>query len=143
VADRYAVLVVQPEGYAHGGAFAEVAETLVHALRGLGQDAVLSHAPEPGRRPIVLGSNLLPAHPLPLPADAVLYNLEQVDPGSLWLGPELVALFRRHEVWDYSARNAARYPALGLPPPRVVPIGWVPELARIPAAATGSGPVAA
>lgn len=131
----YNVVVVQPPGYVHSAAFREVAETLVHALRRLGHDATLTGDPAvPGRRPIVLGSNLLPRYPLPLPKDAILYNLEQIDPGSTWLRPELRALFRAHEVWDYSARNAARYAELGLAAPRVVPIGWVPELTRIPRA---------
>ncbi len=127
----YSIVIVQPPGYPHSAAFSEVAELLLHGLRRLGHDAVLGAAPSPGRRPIVLGSNLLPGHPIPLPADAILYNLEQIDPGSAWITPALVDLFRRHEVWDYSPRNAARYPALGLPAPRVVPLGWVPELERI------------
>ena len=131
VASRYAVVVVRPPGYAHAEAFSEIAETLFHALRALGQDVVLADAPEPGRRPLVLGSNLLSAHAVPLPPDAILYNLEQVDPGSSWMTPALLDLFRRHEVWDYSARNACRYADLGLPAPRVVPVGWVPELSRI------------
>ncbi len=131
VADRYAVVVVQPPGYPHSAAFREVAQTVLHGLRRMGQDAVLASEPVPGRRAIVLGSNLLPAHPLPLPRDAVLYNLEQVDSGSGWMTPALLELFRRHEVWDYSARNAARSPEIGLPAPRVVPLGYVPELTRI------------
>ena len=129
--DRYAVVVVQPPGYPHSAAFREVAETVLHGLRRLGLDAAPSGEPVPGRRSIVLGSNLLAAHPLPLPADAVLYNLEQIDARSAWLAPRLLELFRRHEVWDYSARNASRYAALGLPAPRVVPVGYVPELTRI------------
>ncbi len=132
---QFAVVTVRPPGYAHAEAFAEVGETLLHALRRLGHDAVVADHPVPGRRAIVLGSNLLPRHPLPLDPGDVLYNLEQVEERSPWLGPELRALFRRHPVWDYSARNAARYPALGLPAPVVVPIGWAPELARIAPAA--------
>jgi SAM-dependent methyltransferase len=128
---RYAVTIVQPPGYAHAAAFQEVGETLLHALRALGHDAVLGPDAPEGRRAIVLGSNLLPGHPLPLPDDAVLYNLEQIEPGSPWLTPQLLALFRKHPVWDYSERNAARYVELGLPRPQVVPVGWVPELARI------------
>jgi GT2 family glycosyltransferase len=131
VANRYAVVVVQPPGYAHSAAFAEVAETLVHGLRALGQDVVLADAPAEGRRAIVLGSNLLAIHPMTLPPDTILYNLEQVERGSSWMTPALVDLFRRHPLWDYSARNASRYPEMGLPAPRVVPVGWVPELARI------------
>ena len=129
----FAVCIVQPPGYVHSAAFQEVAETLLHGLRRLGHDAVLSNdAGDPGRRHIVLGSNLLPSTPLPLRPDAILYNLEQVDAASPWLSPRLLELFGRHQVWDYSARNAARYAGLGLPPPRLVPIGHVPELVRIP-----------
>jgi len=128
----FAVTVVSPPGYVHSGAFTEVAEAVHHGLRALGHDSVLTDDVAPrGRRAIVLGSNLLPAVKRRPAPDAILYNLEQIDPGSPWLTPALLELFRRHEVWEYSARNAARYPALGLPPPRVVPVGWVPELTRI------------
>ena len=128
----FAVTVVSPPGYVHSGAFREVAEAVHHGLRALGHDSVLTDELAPrGRRAIVLGSNLLPAVKRRPRPDAILYNLEQIDPGSPWLTPALLELFRRHEVWDYSARNAARYPALGLKPPRVVPVGWVPELTRI------------
>lgn len=133
---RYAVTVVSPPGYAHSAAFREVAESLHHGLVALGHDSVITEDVRPvGRRPIILGSNLLRGVRQKPAKDAILYNLEQVDPaGTYWLTPELVALFRRHTVWDYSERNAALYPALGLPVPRVVPIGAVPQLTRIAAA---------
>lgn len=128
---RYAVTIVQPPGYVHAAAFQEVGETLLHGLRALGHDAVLGPDTPPDRQAIVLGSNLLPRWGRRVPEDAILYNLEQVEPGSPWLAPELLELFRRHRVWDYSERNAGRYAELGLPRPQVVPIGWVPELRRI------------
>jgi hypothetical protein len=128
----YTICIVQPPGYVHSEAFREVGESLVHGLRRLGHDAMLSNqASHPGRRPIVLGSNLLSTYPMALPHDAILYNLEQIDPASPWLSPQLLDLFRRYELWDYSERNAAQYPSLGLASPRVVPIGYVPELVRI------------
>ena len=132
---RFAVSIVSPPGYVHSGAFREVGETLQHALGALGHDSILTDDCAPvGRRPIVLGSNLLPASSRPLAPDAILYNLEQVEAGSSWMTPALIELFRRHEIWDYSERNAGRYAELGLPRPRVVPIGYVPELTRIPPA---------
>lgn len=127
----YTIVVVQPPGYAHSAAFLEVAESLLFALRRLGQDVSIATAPVAGRRSIVLGSNLLPGHPLALEQDAILYNLEQIEPGSSWLSPAFLDLLRRYQVWDYSARNAARYPEMGLRAPRVVPVGFVPELTRI------------
>ena len=131
----YHICLVQPAGYLHSAAFAEVADTFEHALRRLGHAVTRSAGPGgAGARTIVLGSNLLAHVALSLPADAILYNLEQLDASSSWLTPPLLDLFRRHPVWDYSARNAARYAGLGLPAPRVVPIGWVPELERVPRA---------
>ncbi len=131
----YHICLVQPPGYVHAAAFAEVADTFEYALRRLGHAVTRSAAAGgAGARTIVLGSNLLAHAALPLPADAILYNLEQLDASSSWLTPPLLDLFRRHTVWDYSVRNAVRYAALGLPTPRVVPIGWVPELERVPRA---------
>jgi SAM-dependent methyltransferase len=133
---RFAVSVVSPQGYVHSAAFREVAESLHHGLVALGHDSLITDSVRPpGRRPIILGSNLLKGVREKPPKDAVLYNLEQIDPGSPWLTPDLLELFRRHTVWDYSPRNAERYRALGLPAPRVVPIGWVPALTRIAPAA--------
>ncbi|HEX8958244.1 MAG TPA: methyltransferase domain-containing protein [Solirubrobacterales bacterium] len=132
---RYAVSIVTPPRYPHSAAFREVAETLQYGLQALGHDAVLTdEIRPPGRRPIILGSNLLPRLKQKPAKDAILYNLEQIDTGSAWLTPALVELFRRHEVWDYSQRNADRYPELGLPRPRVLPVGFYPGLTRIPAA---------
>ena len=104
---KFAVTVVSPPGYAHSAAFHEVAETLHHALCSLGHDSVMTcEAKLDGRRHIVLGSNLLPHCGLTLAPDAILYNLEQVHAGSAWITPGLLALLRRHVVWDYSAANA-------------------------------------
>lgn len=128
----FAVTIVAPPGYPHSLAFLEVAESLHYGLVALGEDSILTtDAFVPGRRSIVLGANLLVHHPMPLAPDAILYNLEQVTADSPWLTPGLLDLFRRHPVWDYSGRNADALVARGLPRPRVVPIGYVPELTRI------------
>jgi hypothetical protein len=129
---KFAVTVVAPPGYPHSAAFVELAETLHAALTALGHDSVLTTEGRlPGRQPIVLGTNLLPAYPLPLAPDAILYNLEQVQLGSSWFRPELLELFRRYTLWDYSRRNVAALAALEVPVARLVPIGYVPELTRI------------
>ncbi|MBI2318446.1 MAG: hypothetical protein HYU75_15985, partial [Betaproteobacteria bacterium] len=129
---KFAVTVVRPPGYMHSAAFDEVAETIHCGLRSLGHDSVLtSEGLLPGRRHIVLGSNLLPHYSLPLAPDAILYNLEQVEPGAAWFGPDLIGVLRRHAVWDYNERNAGKLEALGVPVAHVVPIGYAGELARI------------
>jgi len=129
---KFAVTIVSPPGYLHSQAFAEVAETLRDGLIELGHEAVLTtEADLPGHQHLVLGSNLLPQFSLALAPDAILYNLEQVEMGSAWFKPELVELFRRHRVWDYSPRNAAALAALGVTVERVLPIGYAPCLTRI------------
>jgi hypothetical protein len=138
---KFAVTVVSPPGYIQSAAFHEVAETIHYGLRSLGHDSVVTtEGALPGRRHIVLGCNLLPHYPLPLAPDAILYNLEQVQPlprtsplaaGPGWIGPALLDIFRRRVVWDYNRQNAARLEALGVKVAHVVPIGYVPELTRI------------
>ncbi len=54
-----------------------------------------------------------------------------MEEGSPWFGPELLDLYRRHEVWDYSRANAEALERLGVRRPRLVPVGHVPELTRI------------
>jgi hypothetical protein len=129
---RWAVTVIAPDRYPHAEAFREVAESVHYGLLELGHDSVLTK--EIGlerRRHIVFGSNLL-APDQPLPPDTILFNLEQITPGSPWLGPELLAHFRRYRVWDYSRHNIARLEALGIRGVGHVPIGYVPQLERIP-----------
>ena len=129
---KFAVTVVAPPGYPHSAAFLEVAETLHSALTALGHDSlVTTEGHLPGRQHIVLGANLLPGYALPLASDAILYNLEQVQPGSSWFRPELLDLFRRYALWDYSRRNIDALAKLDVEVSRHVPIGYVPELTRI------------
>jgi hypothetical protein len=129
---KYAVTIVSPPGYIFSAAFQEVAETIHCGLMSLGHDAVLTtEGMLPGRRHIVLGSNLLPSFALPVGPDAILYNLEQIVPGSPWLSNDLLALFRRYTVWDYSSLNAAALAKFGINVQQVVPIGYVKQLTRI------------
>ena len=129
---KFAVTVISPPDYVHSAAFTEVAESIHYGLRSLGHDSVLTNEGAPrGRLPIVLGSNLLQHYRLPLADDAILYNLEQVQPGSPWFSSELVDIFRRYVLWDYSRQNAAVLEALGVRVAHVVPIGYVKELTRL------------
>ncbi len=132
-AEPFAVTVVSPPRYVHAAAFHEVAETLVHALRELGYEAELGSDPgAPGRRHVVLGAHLLPHAGQRLREGAILYNLEQVQRGSPWLTPTLLDLYRNFPLWDYSQVNADALERMGVPRPTVVPVGWMPQLTRIP-----------
>jgi hypothetical protein len=129
---KFAVTIVSPPGYKHCAAFREVAESIHHGLSALGHDSVLTTEGRlPGRQHLVLGANLLTAYPLALGQDAILYNLEQVTPGSHWFRQQDIDLFRRCRMWDYSPKNVVALEALGVKVERVLPVGYAPELTRI------------
>jgi FkbM family methyltransferase len=130
---RYAVSILRQPGNVHSECFREVAETVHAGLLALGHDAILSERTDvAGRTNIVFGSNLIANLDAPhrFAPGSILYNLEQIYDGSPWLTPDLLAAFRAHTVWDYSAANIAALARLGVAA-RHVPIGYVPQLTRI------------
>ncbi len=128
---KFAVTVVSPPGYVHSAAFREVAESLHFGLLSLGHESVLTtQGSLLGHQHIVLGSNLLPTYPLPIAESAILYNLEQVEVGGSWFKPELLGIFERYTLWDYSQQNAKALKAIGVSVKHVLPIGYTKELTR-------------
>jgi hypothetical protein len=130
---RFAVAIVSLPNFQHSRAFDEVAEGLHCALLSLGHDSVLTDRLDlDERRTIVLGGNLLVRNGLKPPKNPVFYNLEQLgdDLPSMTL-PAFFDLFRRYPTWDYSPANIEYLAAMGLPRPKYVPVGYVPELTRI------------
>ena len=132
---KFAVSIITPPNYQHSAAFREVAETVHCALLELGYDSVLtSRTNYPDRQHIIFGSNLLPFYHPPLSSNSILYNLEQIFVGSPWLHPGLLDIFRQYPVWDYSESNIKQLAQLGITNVQYVPIGYVPQLTRIPPA---------
>ena len=134
----YQVVLICPNGYAHAGAFAEVMETVVYGLRELGAEVsyAVNKLVAPGPRAILFGANLLtPGEADLLPEGTIVYNLEQIASGSTWCSPAYLSLLRRCTVWDYSRRNISALVAQGIAAPVHVPIGYMPQLSRIPDAA--------
>ncbi|HUN71587.1 MAG TPA: methyltransferase domain-containing protein [Steroidobacteraceae bacterium] len=135
-ADAYHVFQIRPPGYVHADALTELAECVCFGLRRLGLAVFHREPPAQPARQIVLGAHLLTELGMSgLPATAIIYNSEQIFPGSPWLHSAYLAGLKSHEVWDYSAENVGRLRELGVPNVRHVPLGFVPELARIAPAA--------
>jgi hypothetical protein len=128
---KFAILIISPANYEHAPAFQEVAELLHFGLLALGHDSVVTTTVVPDRLPIVLGSNLLPFHAIDLPANSILYNLEQISHDSPWLNSSLLELFQKHRVWDYSLKNIAYLREMGVVQVQHLPVGYMPELTRI------------
>jgi hypothetical protein len=128
------IWIVSPPNYIHSQCFDEIALGLRSAFRVLGIEApIVRNAAQLGDKALVLGANLLDQVPVPSSARLVLFNLEQITPYSAWLTEAYLGLLRRYPVWDYSERNITALARLGIRA-TFCGIGYVPELARIPAA---------
>lgn len=127
---NFAITTVCPTGYAHGGAYAEVSDSFHHALLRLGHSSTQAvNMLFSDARNIILGANLLGADE-PLPEDAILVNLEQLEANTL-LPPYYFERLLRHTVWDYSAANIGLLRSRGARNALQVPLGYVPALKRI------------
>jgi protein O-GlcNAc transferase len=131
-ARSYHVLQVRPTGYVHADALTEMAESVYYGLKHLGLPVSFREPPLPASRTIIFGAHLLDADSArAVPAEAIIFNSEQIDADSPWLTGPYMQLLRTHQVWDYSAENALRLAQRGVPAVKHVPLGYVPELSRI------------
>jgi hypothetical protein len=117
------------------GVFREMAETVHYGLLSLGHDSVLTRQWLQDRRLILFGMTSIPLLGVVPPAGTILYNLEQVFPGSPFFTPTTVPILRQYPVLDYSRQNIGRLAKMGVQA-RWLPIGYVPELTRISPAST-------
>jgi len=129
---RFAIVTPDPAAWVHVRAFDEVADAIQAGLTELG------HACErgvgrliEGCTPILFGAHLLPPAAR-LDPSAILFNLEQIVPGALWVTQDYIERLRVHRVWDYSARNISAMERLGIRKLTHVPLGHASVLERIP-----------
>jgi hypothetical protein len=131
---RHCIWVVTPNGYEHAHTFDELAAALSEAFRELGGSApiVRRRAQFDGRTPIILGANLIPRSGIPDPPEgSIIYNLEQLTSGSLWMFDDYRGLLSRYPVLDYSRRNQAALHEAGFPHVGLLEIGYSPVLRQI------------
>jgi hypothetical protein len=123
---------------AYRAIFLEVAETVYHGLLSMGYDCVLTKRWLQDRRTVLLTPHSIPLLGVMPPPGTILYNLEPVlkNNNMEFFNPTTIAILRKYPVLDYSRVNIERLSKLGVvPPPRWLPIGYAPELTRIPPAA--------
>ncbi len=138
------VWLVFPPGYVHSAGLLEIVKAFTAAFNEL-QCSVTSPCCLVTRledvnwqvKTLVFGAHLLTA---PLPAGFVIYNSEQVDEKSPWLGGSYyLGLLRKHEVWDYSPLNVRTLHAMGIEA-ELVPIGYHESMECIRKTAETDGP---
>ena len=131
---KFQITVIRPQGYLHTEAFRELAETLHAALQSLGHTSrIEENLFDSAAKNLVLGAHLLsPEQMQTIPQGSVIYNLEQL--GGAQLKPAYYELAAGRQIWDYDLRNIAYWKQFNCAyAPIHVPIGYVPELRRIPA----------
>ncbi|WP_431857360.1 hypothetical protein [Azospirillum sp.] len=112
----------------------EVAESLRHGLAELGfAPTVVPDALIPGVPTIIMGGHQL-GNWAPVPADAVIFNLEQLG-AAPHITPTYLAKLGGHTVWDYSRTNIAWLRERGInASAQWIRVGYSPGLTRIPQA---------
>lgn len=132
---RVRLVVVRPPGMPEPHSINDIVDSLYHALQFLGC-SVDSKENDPVRdgTNIFFRAHLLPSARLSeIPPGSVIYNFEQVSDQSPWIGPVYRTLLSQFPVWDYSRRNLAAISSIAdRHHLHLVPIGYMPQLTRIP-----------
>lgn len=130
---NFNLTLVRPRGFLHSSAFLEVRDSLAWSLTELDHHVNLtensfsaSHATN-----IIYGAELLPPDTV-LPENCIFYNFEQPGHPRLPLVRELAKKYKV-KIWDFSKRNLKSWTDEGISAIHV-PVGYTPNLSRIPRA---------
>lgn len=131
---KYNICLAEPQNYIHSGAFYEIADLLLYALRELGYEAALKkNGIDPAARNILIGVHLLsPSMAAQMPSDTIVLNTEQLGgtPAS-WNQNILEWFSRGFTLWDYSEANVGYLKAFGVKRVEKLQLGYQKELCRI------------
>lgn len=138
-AEEWWVGIVARPGFIHSAALAELAEVVYFGLASMSIKVhKTSDVGQFTNRTIVIGAHLLTAKECDaISSDIIIYNSEHVhsdifNTGSALHLPHYLSLLRRAVVWDYSFDNAQLLANLLGREVLYVPLGYVPQLTRIP-----------
>jgi predicted O-methyltransferase YrrM len=131
---NYNCTIIRPTGFLHSSAFEEVRSSLTWALSSLGHKTMSTEnafaMPGTGIN-IIFGAELFSPDKA-LPPDSIIYNLEQPSHPSMENLRNLVQSSGA-KIWDYNQLNVANWLKSGIPAHHI-PIGYTPNLTRIPRA---------
>jgi Methyltransferase domain len=129
---KFNITRIAQDGFLHHAAMADLQDSLAWALSSLGHTAncTLNWFSEHNETNIILCPEFI-ADFQRLPPNSIIYNLEQ--PGHP-LTPKVKSLVRQSNaiVWDYSFRSVQSWRDEGFTRVHHVPIGYTPNLTRIP-----------
>jgi len=112
--------------------FADIAEAMVWALgqQGLEVTELFGSFSADGAN-VVMGPNCLSWARLVPPPDSILYNMEQLVPGSVWATEEVLRAYRGYRLWNYAREVEPRLLHWGLSS-TYVPVSPCPLWATAP-----------
>lgn len=131
---HFTLVKINPPDAAPSHGFDDVMLPLYHALRRLGFAVeILCNRVNPRSRNIVFGSCIAPRRTgRMLPPGSIIFNLEQIVQGSKWCNHDYLTHLREFTVWDYSPANLRALADLGVRRGAHLPLGYVPEMTRLP-----------
>jgi len=129
---KYNLTKVSPDGMIHHHAFDEIRDSLAWALSSLGHEVSITENwfSEHGETNIVFGCELI-ADFQRLPRNTIIYQLEQFSHPRI---EQVKRLTKAVTVWDFSHRQSVEWRAEGYTCQHL-PVGFTPNLVRIPKAA--------
>jgi predicted O-methyltransferase YrrM len=138
---KFNVTVVTREGFLHTKGFHEVMDSVSWSLSSLGHDVSVTSNwfSESGETNIIFGAELIDISAIP--SNSIVYNLEQPSHPNMSQVRRLVKE-SGCTVWDYSQRAVEEWRAAGQEKVFHVPIGYTPNLTRIPRSSTQDTDVA-
>lgn len=136
---RFNVTLVQPEGYHHALALAEIVEYIYAGLVACGYEAVQTknRIMQDAHNIVICGHALDEAAVDDIPDNTILFNSEQLQNKAGWLFKgRYGSLLQRCYVWDYSLKNLAE---IGHDRKAFLPLLFCPALERTPPARSAPG----
>lgn len=130
---NFNLTLIRPKGFIHSSAFIEVRDSLAWSLSELDHQVKLTENSfsASAATNIIYGAELLPPD-TELPPGCVFYNFEQPGHPCLPRVRELAKKFKV-KIWDFSKRNLKSWTDEGISAIHV-PVGYTPNLSRIPRA---------
>ena len=129
---KYSIIICEPHGFKHSGAFQEVAQLIYFGFKKLNYDCIITtHFNIPDRKQIVLGANLLQLTNIILKEDSIILNLERAGHDEQF-SENYCNLLRKYEVWDTSWLNIERiHQRYNIKINKCLQLGYIEELNRI------------
>lgn len=128
---KYNLTRISPKGFLHSQAFLEIRDSLAWSLSALDHETMCTdNSFSAGQSTnIIFGAELLPPTTI-LPYNSIVYNLEQPTHPSIDNIQKIVKQ-SSCRVWDYNFHNVEQWQSHGIPAQHL-PIGYTPNLTRIP-----------